>query len=50
MNIVTHCVSQYELFLNIDEWRIVLLFRNVSDINVKAVESYYKLMNKTKSK
>ena len=38
MNIVPHSVSNYEFILQPNEWRIVFLFRNVWDKNVKYLE------------
>ena len=39
MNIVPHSVSNYEFILQPNEWRIVFLFRNVWDKNVKYLQN-----------
>lgn len=44
MNSVTHSVSEYEQPLATDEWRIVLLFRNVHPKNVSEAHKIYKQM------
>lgn len=41
MNIVPHSVSNYEFILQPNEWRIVFLFRNVWDKNVKYFNNDY---------
>ena len=35
MNIATHCVSEYELPIGINQWRIVILFRSILDKHEK---------------
>ena len=41
MNIVPHSVSEYEQGLSYNEWRLVLLLRNVWPINVQQAEIEY---------
>ena len=50
MNSVTHSVSEYEQPLQKDEWRIVLLFRNVNPKNILQAQNMYNIMMRRQSK
>ena len=41
MTTVPHSVSEYEQHLELHEWRLVLLFRNVWEQNVKQAATQY---------